>query len=148
MLCLVSVVSNSLRLHGLQPTRLPCPWDFPGKNTGMGCHFHLQGIFLSQGTNQCLLHCRWILYLLSHQGSLQAYTFVKIRTSLKHNWLRPLSFSSNFSSCWILGQWPWAFLKVREIISSNSLISSNKVLHKMCGSLCWSISYYYLSVKK
>ena len=33
-----SVVSNSLRPHGLQPTRLLCPWDFPGKNTGVGCH--------------------------------------------------------------------------------------------------------------
>ena len=28
-----------------------CPWDFPGKNTGIGCHFFLQGIFLTQGSN-------------------------------------------------------------------------------------------------
>ena len=40
-----------LRLHGLQPTRLLCPWDFPGKNTEVGCHFLLQGIFLTQGLN-------------------------------------------------------------------------------------------------
>ena len=40
-----SVVSNSLRPHGPQPTRLLHPWDFPGKNTGVGCHFLLQGIF-------------------------------------------------------------------------------------------------------
>ena len=33
-----SVVSDSLRPHGLQPTRLLCPWDFPGKSTGVGCH--------------------------------------------------------------------------------------------------------------
>ena len=33
-----SVMSNSLRPHGLQPTRLLHPWDFPGKNTGVGCH--------------------------------------------------------------------------------------------------------------
>ena len=33
-----SVVSDSLWPHGLQPTRLLCPWDFPGKSTGMGCH--------------------------------------------------------------------------------------------------------------
>ena len=32
-----------------------CPWDFPGKNTGMGCHFFLQGIFPTQGWNSCLL---------------------------------------------------------------------------------------------
>ena len=34
---------------------LPCPWDFPGKNTGVSCHFRLQGIFLTQGLNLCLL---------------------------------------------------------------------------------------------
>ena len=33
-----SVVSDSSRPHGLQPTRLPHPWDFPGKSTGVGCH--------------------------------------------------------------------------------------------------------------
>ena len=37
-----SVVSSSLRPHGLQPTRLLHPWDSPGKNTGVGCHFLLQ----------------------------------------------------------------------------------------------------------
>ena len=39
-----------------------CPWDSPGKNTGMGSHSLLQGIFLTQWSNQDLLHCRWILY--------------------------------------------------------------------------------------
>ena len=33
-----SVVSDYLRSHGLQPTRVLCPWDFPGKSTGVGCH--------------------------------------------------------------------------------------------------------------
>ena len=37
-----SVVFNSLQPHRLQPARLLCPWDFPGKNTGVGCHFLLQ----------------------------------------------------------------------------------------------------------
>ena len=36
--------------------RLLCPWNFPGKNTGVGCHFLLQGIFLTQGLNLCFLH--------------------------------------------------------------------------------------------
>ena len=35
-------MSDSVRPHGWQPTRLPCPWDSPGKNTGVGCHFLLQ----------------------------------------------------------------------------------------------------------
>ena len=39
-----SVVSNSLRPHGPQSTRLLCPWDFPGKSTGVGCHRLLQGM--------------------------------------------------------------------------------------------------------
>ena len=37
-----SVVSDSVRPHRRQPTRLPCPWDSPGKNTGVGCHFLLE----------------------------------------------------------------------------------------------------------
>ena len=42
--------------HALQPTRLLCPWDFPGKNIGVSCHLPHQGIFLSKGLNPCLLH--------------------------------------------------------------------------------------------
>ena len=56
------VMSNSLCLHGLRPTRLLCPWDSPGKNMGVGCHFLLQEVFLTQGLNLGLLHCRQILY--------------------------------------------------------------------------------------
>ena len=43
--CLISNLGPTF----LQPTRLLCPWDFPGKNTGVGCHFFLQVIFLTQG---------------------------------------------------------------------------------------------------
>ena len=43
-----SFVSNSLQAHGQQPARLLCPWDLPGKNTGVGCHFLLKGTFLTQ----------------------------------------------------------------------------------------------------
>ena len=52
---------------------LLCPWDFPGKNTGVGCHFLLQGIFLTQGLNLGLLHCGQILCCLSHQGSRSSW---------------------------------------------------------------------------
>ena len=58
-----------LRPHGLQPVRLLCPWGFPGKNTRVGCHFLFQGIFLTQELNLGLLHCKWILYQLSYEGS-------------------------------------------------------------------------------
>ena len=63
------VVSDSLRPRGLQLARLLCPWNSPDKNTGVGCHFFLQGIFPTQGSNSGLLHCRQMLYHLSYQGS-------------------------------------------------------------------------------
>ena len=68
-MCVYSIVPDSLQPHGLQPTRLLCPWDSPGKNTGVGCRFLLQWIFLTQGFNPGLPHCRQTLYHLSHQGS-------------------------------------------------------------------------------
>ena len=54
-------MSDSLRPHGL----LLRPWDFPGKSTGVDCHFLLQGIFLTQESNPGLPHCRQRLYCLS-----------------------------------------------------------------------------------
>ena len=51
--------------HGLQPARLLCPWSFSGKNTGVGCHFLLQGTLPTQGSNPCLLLLlpwQWILH--------------------------------------------------------------------------------------
>ena len=63
-----SVVSNSLQSHELEPTRLLYPWDFPGKNTAVGCHVLLQGIFPTQGSNLCLPHYRHTLYCRSHKG--------------------------------------------------------------------------------
>ena len=54
--CVCSVVSSSLQPHGLYPIRLLCPWNFPGKNTGVDCHALLQGIFPTQGSNSHLLH--------------------------------------------------------------------------------------------
>ena len=47
---------SSLWPHGVQPTRLLCLWDSPGKNTGVGCHALPQGFCLTQGANTCLLH--------------------------------------------------------------------------------------------
>ena len=52
----------------VQPTRLLRPWNFPGRSNGVGCHFLLQGIFLTQGSNLNLAG-RQTFYLLSHQGS-------------------------------------------------------------------------------
>ena len=62
-----SVVSESLWPHGLWPTRLLFPWDSPGKNTRVGSHSLLQGIFPTQGLNPDRLHYRQNLYCLSYQ---------------------------------------------------------------------------------
>ena len=63
------IMSDSLQSHELQPARLLCLWNSLGKSSGVGCQFLLQGVFPTQGLNLGLLHCRQILYHLSHQGS-------------------------------------------------------------------------------
>ena len=82
-----SVVSDPQRPHGLQPSRLLCPWDFLGKSTGVGCHrqntgvgshFLFQGIFSTQGSNPHLLHCRQILYRWATREASLPVTTVKI----------------------------------------------------------------------
>ena len=65
-------LATPVGLDGLYPTRLLWPWDFPGKNTGVGCHFLLQRIFPTQGLNPhllCLLHWQVDSLPLSHLGS-------------------------------------------------------------------------------
>ena len=61
---------------------LLCLWNSPGKNTGMGCHSLLQGLFPTQGSNPGLLHCRWTLYCLSRQGRNPKH-------SQQTDWTRP-----------------------------------------------------------
>ena len=65
--------------------------DSPGKNIGLGCHALLQGIFPTQGSNTDLLHCRWILYHLSYQGSPRILEWVVYPfsrgTSKPRNWI-------------------------------------------------------------
>ena len=87
--CVCSFTHSCLTL--CDPTRLLCPWDFLGKNTGAGCLSLLQGILLTQGSNLGLPYCRQILYHLSHQGNLSKlglvgqpthYTAVKILFSM------------------------------------------------------------------
>ena len=71
-----SVVSNSLWHHELQPARLLCPWNFPGKNTGVGFHFLLQGLFLTHGSNLHFLHLmHWQVNSLPQQYLVSAHIF-------------------------------------------------------------------------
>ena len=67
-----SVVSDSLRSHGLYPARPLCPQDSPGKNPGVGCHFLFQGIFLTRGSSLhflCLQQWQVDPFLPNYQGT-------------------------------------------------------------------------------
>ena len=63
------VVDSFVTPWTVKSIRLPSPWDFLGKNAGVGCHFLLQGIFLTQGSNLCVLRWQVDSLPLSHQGS-------------------------------------------------------------------------------
>ena len=80
--CLVAKSCLSLLWpHGLQVARLLCPWNFPGKNPGVGCHFLLLEIFSTQGSNTHLLH--WQADLpMSHQGNIIMPQHLNCQTSL------------------------------------------------------------------
>ena len=88
-------MSFSLRLHGLYS-----PWNSPGQNTGAGNLSHLQRIFPTQGSNPGLLHCRQILYQLSHQVVKDAARNLTNRVSRIHQHL------SNSWENW-LSNWNW-----------------------------------------
>ena len=74
-----SVMSDSLRPHGLYS-----PWNSPGQNTAVGCHFLLQGIFPTQRWNPGLLHCRWILYHLSQKSMFGLFLLMRIHSLYTH----------------------------------------------------------------
>ena len=76
-----SVMYDSLWLHRPKPARLLCAWDFPSKNTGLGCHFLFQGIFLTQGfwvscLGRCIIyHCgTWkpLVYCFTYSYALES----------------------------------------------------------------------------
>ena len=82
------VMSNSFATLWTVAHRICCPWDFPGQNIGVGCHFLLQGIFLTQGLNSRLLPASLALQAdslaLSHQVSLSSCRRTQICVSEGH----------------------------------------------------------------
>ena len=134
-------------------------WNSPGKNTGVGCHSHLQGIFPTQGSNPHLLHYRQILYHLSHQGSqsfnrsteilgeISILVILKSSRTLWTYWLSRLGNSeSPFSSIlkgfphymvilaakelWNPRSWPLSILSLEDALS---LASDTKCYKIMCN---------------
>ena len=107
--CQVSLVSNNISVISILMMSLVAQWlshvwlcspmdcnppgssvhgGSPGQNTGMGCHALLQGIFPTQGLNSGLLHCRQILYSLSHQERLRTLEQVACSFSRGSSWPR------------------------------------------------------------
>ena len=102
--CACSLVSDSLWPHELLPSRLLSPWDFLGKNTGMCCHFLLQGFFPTQGLNpypQCLLHHRHFIHHWAKRETHVCFYIVSILVPKKvDNWLQhPNLCRRNVSQC-------------------------------------------------
>ena len=96
MLCLVTQSVWLCDLMDCSPSGPSVHGDSPGKNTGVGCHSLFQGIFLTLGLNPGLLHCRRILYCLSHQGSPK-YSISLIKSilfMLTHTYLYKLYITS------------------------------------------------------
>ena len=105
----VLVAQLCLTLCDPMVTGLLCPWNSPGKNTGVNSHSLLQGIFPTQWSNPGLLHCRQFLYHLSHQGSpiliianiyraLILKCFICIHWILKqYHWSRHSYYNSHFT---------------------------------------------------
>ena len=102
-----SVLSDSWRPHGLHPVQLLCLWDSPGKNTGVGCHALLQGIFLTQGWNLGFLHCRQILY---HWATKEAHESESKSPSVVSNSLQPHGLYSPWNSPVVHGILQWSIL--------------------------------------
>ena len=88
---LVTQSCPTLRPYGLVAHQAPLSMGFPGKKTGVGCHFVLQGVFPIQGSIPGLLHCRQFLYCLSHQGRLFFFFFFSSTTLLLPTHLPPPS---------------------------------------------------------
>ena len=102
------LISQSCQMvcdHGVcDPMGCSPPWNSPGKNTWVGSHFLLQGIFWTQESNLGLSHCRQILYHLSHLGSpqfssVQSLSCVRLFAT---PWTAARQASLSITNCWSL----------------------------------------------
>ena len=115
VLCLVSQSCSTLCDPWIVACQAPLSMEIsPGKNTGVGCHALLQGIFPTEGLNPGLLHCRQILYYLSHQGSPALPSTIINETSMY--------FKENYKP-----------RKRKKIAISNGYLSLRKILCELLG---------------
>ena len=129
--------SCSLMFNSLWPHGLYSPWNSPGQNTGVGSLSLLQAIFPTQGSNPGLLHCRRILYQLSHKGNTIILERVAYPFSRKMFWIN--GSTQGLLHCrWILYQLRYQGIPVElfQILIDDAM----KVLHSICQKI-WKIQW-------
>ena len=107
----------------LWPHALYSQWNSPGQNAGVGSLPLLQGIFPTQGSNPGLLHCRWILYQLSHKGSPRILEWEAFPFSSRSSWPRNRTGVSCIADRFFTN---WA---IREALEETSYIVQIKPLY-------------------
>ena len=121
-------------LWTIQPTRLFCSRDSPGKNPGVGCHALLQGIFSTQGSHPGLLHCRQILYHWATREAQRSYylPFVAGKLYFYTTWLRPCLLAAVISGLLERLPWDWV-LKIPTEELNSQLLDCEYFLSLQCG---------------
>ena len=151
-----SVRSDALRLHGLQPARILCPCDFSDKNTGMGSHFLLQGIFWTQGSNLCLLHRQAVSLPLYHCIAIFIYTEPKPAPGNRHStniclsnwWMNEAIGGKDITTEWHLRPFCWSSGSIVSIhcilqILNILLFLLQKSQECQCLKTWWKHNYVY-----
>ena len=118
-----SVVSDSPQPHGLQPARLLCPWNFPGKSTGVDCHFLLQGIFLTKGLHLSLLYLLpWTHYHQGHLGYVKLCKLQKMDNNAYDSCLKRCKLFISGGMQLITVLWPDLFCLYSNLFQLSSLL--------------------------
>ena len=133
--CVCSVVSDTLRPHILKPTKLLSPRSFPGKNTGVGCHFLFQRIFLTKGSNLCLLCllCHPLLFLPAIFPSIRVFSnesLLRIKRTKYWHFSFNISPSKEYSGLISLGLTGWISLQFKELsrVFLNVIVTKASIL--------------------
>ena len=140
-------VSQSCRLFVSH--RRYSPWISPGQNTGMGGLSLLQGIFLTQGLNLGLPHCRWFLYQLSHQGSPRILEWVAYPFSSGSSWTRNRTrvscITGEFFTNWTIREAsPLEFVAILQMITAGENVNMYRPVSPGCEyQYLWKLYLIY-----
>ena len=117
-----SVMSNFLVLHRRYPARMLCPWDSPGKNSGVGCHALFQGIFLTQGSIPlllCLLH--WQMNSLPLDPPGKPIVYIQAHVIFSFDTLSRICVSTYYTCCRVIQFSQFSHSVVSDSLRSHEL---------------------------